>query len=154
MHVNRERLGPLQLDARDMVRRAQAAVKRAPGLTGSARKPEPRAVRPPPAQVPAGFDASQVPGLDASTAKGVEETAPLVFLCRWLELHGQVGPLQTASPAWWDQAGLEPPQGAVPSRTAVTLRLPQKHAEACTALCRRASMQLHGQGLQDYLAAH
>lgn len=67
-----------------------AAVKKALGLLKDKAAPGLNPTKPPPAVLPDGFDGSKLPPLNSSSAKAVEDTAPLVFLYRWLELRSGV----------------------------------------------------------------
>lgn len=88
-HVHSEALAPYSLDDPLLAKHAMHAVKSVLGMASEGQAEGTSSAsshKPPPAEI----DASLVPGLDTSTARLAMETAPLVFLCRWLELHAEV----------------------------------------------------------------
>ena len=96
VHVHREALATYTPDMRAITKQAAHVIKQQLGVLASKKPAEeaaPASVhKPMPVEVPADFDAAELlPGMDCTTLKAAEDTAPLVFLYRWLELHGQVG---------------------------------------------------------------
>lgn len=98
-HVHAAALEPLSLEAPRTIKASTQAVKKALGLMKD-KAPNVNPTKPPPAEVPADFDANLLPPLDTSSAKALEDTAPIVFLYRWLQLRSEVSSAGSFDQGW------------------------------------------------------